>query len=414
MATATESLKYNRPVLYPKQAAFVDCPARYAIVEASTKTGKTVGCLVWLFEQALKGRPSQNFYWVAPTYTVAGIAFGRLKRWLRESGLPRNVWQANEGDQNINIGDRIIWFKGADNPDMLYGDDVAAAVIDEATRCKEEAWHAVRSTLTNTQGPVKIIGNVRGRKNWAYQLARKAQGGEENFAYFKLTAWDAVEGGVLPREEVDDAKRALPEHVFRELYLAEPADDGGNPFGIQAIAKCVAPMSMEPAIAFGVDLAKSVDWTAIIGLDDLGSVCVLERFQSDWQQTSRRVLHEIQNVATYADSTGVGDPIVEMLQRRSGNVSGFKFTSQSKQQLMEGLAAAIQQNEVAFPDGWLRSELESFEYEYTRTGMRYSAPEGLHDDGVCALALAVQCRQKSGKPWERDDVEAALDYGSAT
>jgi hypothetical protein len=30
------------------------------------------------------------------------------------------------------------------------------------------------------------------------------------------------------------------------------------------------------------------------------------------------------------------------------------------------------------------------------------------------LALAVQCRQKSGKPWERDDVEAALDYGSAT
>jgi hypothetical protein len=32
--------------------------------------------------------------------------------------------------------------------------------------------------------------------------------------------------------------------------------------------------------------------------------------------------------------------------------------------------------------------LEQFEFEYTRTGVRYSAPAGLHDDCVCALALA--------------------------
>ena len=29
-----------------------------------------------------------------------------------------------------------------------------------------EAWHALRSTLTATQGPVRIIGNVSGRRNW--------------------------------------------------------------------------------------------------------------------------------------------------------------------------------------------------------------------------------------------------------
>ena len=36
------------------------------------------------------------------------------------------------------------------------------------------------------------------------------------------------------------------------------------------------------------------------------------------------------------------------------------------------------------------SELEAFEYEYTRTGVRYTAPPGMHDDCVCALALAVR------------------------
>jgi len=72
---------------------------------------------------------------------------------------------------------------------------------------------------------------------------------------------------------------------------------------------------------------------------------------------------------------------------------------------MEGLASAIQQKMIAFPSGWLTSELEAFEYEYTRTGVRYSAPEGLHDDGVCALALA---REK----WERETHERAeLDGG---
>jgi hypothetical protein len=37
-------------------------------------------------------------------------------------------------------------------------------------------------------------------------------------------------------------------------------------------------------------------------------------------------------------------------------------------------------------------ELEQFEYELTRTGVRYSAPTGYFDDCVCALSLASMCR----------------------
>ncbi|MGL4640916.1 MAG: hypothetical protein ACRCVX_14425, partial [Shewanella sp.] len=55
---------------------------------------------------------------------------------------------------------------------------------------------------------------------------------------------------------------------------------------------------------------------------------------------------------------------------------------------MEGLASALQQQAIGVFDEMLINELESFEFEYTRTGVRYNAPEGLHDDGVCALALA--------------------------
>lgn len=391
-------IDYTRPKLYAKQAAFVDCEARYTIVEAATKVGKTVCCLVWLLEKALEGKSGQNFWWVAPIYPQSSIAFSRLKRWLAESTLPRELWKAREDEQSIGFANGAkIWFKGADKPDGLYGEDVYAVVMDEATRCKADAWYAVRSTLTATGGPIKIIGNVRGRKNWAYQMARRAEAGEPGHGYFKLTAYDAIDGGILTLAEVEDAKRVLPPHVFGELYLAEPADDGGNPFGLTAIAACVSPQSKRDPIAFGVDLAKSVDYTVPCGLDEDGAVCSLDRWQSDWQQTRRRLVEIIGEVPALIDSTGVGDPIVEDLMRECTYARGFKFSKSSKQQLMEGLAAAIQQRQIKFPDGWLRAELENFEYQYTPSGVRYSAPDGLHDDGVMGLALAWKQLKDSNK-----------------
>lgn len=380
------------PRLYPKQRDAILCPARYTVIEATTKAGKTAGCLTWILKLAWEARgKNRNYWWIAPIFPQAKIAYRRLKRMLRQFDPQKATWDANESELRIELANgSAIWFKGADNADSLYGEDVYACVIDEATRVQEDAWYAIRSTLTATKGPVKIIGNVRGRKNWAYQMARKAEAGAIDMAYFKLTAYDAVEGGILDAAEIEDAKRNLPDHVFRELYLAEPADDGGNPFGLSAIKACQFPLSTNPPAAIGIDLAKSVDWTVVIGIDTDGLVCLLERWQSDWNATRQRILSLIGDVPTLIDSTGVGDPIVEDLMRERYSVAGFKFTSTSKQQIMEGLASAIHQGHVGFPQGWLTNELESFEYEYRSGGVRYSAPNGFHDDGVCALALAFQ------------------------
>jgi hypothetical protein len=49
------------------------------------------------------------------------------------------------------------------------------------------------------------------------------------------------------------------------------------------------------------------------------------------------------------------------------------------------------------------NELEQFEYSYTRTGVRYGAPDGFHDDTVCSLALAVMCKGQNNlsEVWSR-------------
>jgi hypothetical protein len=408
---APRQIEYTRPWVYAKQRNAIFNDKRYALIEASTKTGKTVGCIVWLCEQAMKGLPGQNFWWVAPIFPQAKIAFRRLKK-----GLPKGLFTANETELTITLANgAVIWFKGADKPDSLYGEDVYAAVVDEASRVKGDAWHAVRSTLTATQGAVRIIGNVKGRKNWFYALARKAEAGEPNMAYSRLLAYDAVEAGVLAADEVADAKSVLPDAVFKELYLAEPSDDGGNPFGIKSIGECIKSLSTLPPVWWGWDLAKSTDWCVGIALDKNGDVCRLERFQKPWLDTITYIKTVTGSLPALVDSTAVGDPILEALQAGGGsNFVGFKFSSSSKQQLMEGLAVAIQQHQIGYPDGVIVSELEQFEYEYTRAGVRYSAPQGFHDDCVCALALAV--RRKTipvpGEGWlsfqEGQAAEAAI------
>ena len=142
--------------------------------------------------------------------------------------VDRTLYKSNDTEKRLELPNgAALWFKTGEKPDNLYGEDVYAAVIDEASRVREESWHAIRSTLTATKGPARIIGNVKGRGNWFYHLARKAQRGAPGYHYAKITARDAVAAGILDAAEIEDARLALPESVFRELYEAEPGDLSG-------------------------------------------------------------------------------------------------------------------------------------------------------------------------------------------
>ena len=392
--------EFTRPYLYPAQLDAIFCVERYGITEASTKSGKTVGSIAWFVEQGLAGQRGWNYWWVAPGYNQAEIAYRRIK-----NALTKGAFTAFDTPtpRIVLLNGAWLWFKSADNADALYGEDVYAAVVDEASRVAETAWHAIRSTLTATRGPIRLIGNVKGRKNWFYVLARQAElemlaepdAAKRRMHYARITADDAVAAGVLDAEEIEDAKQTLPERIFRELYYAEPGDDTGNPFGLEHIRACtVDSLAPGPVVAWGIDLAKKQDYFVCIGLNANGQVSEFHRWRGvPWRASIRRVWHLVgEDVPALVDSTGVGDPVLEELQVEHGNFFGYNFSPASKQKLMEGLAVSIQSREISFPKGYIPSELEMFEYEERPNSaqVRYSAPEGHNDDCVCSLALARQ------------------------
>lgn len=395
MDLTTAEYEYQRPYLYPKQEAAVFDPHRYSIIEASTKSGKTIGCVVWILEKALGAEPGQNFWWVAPVFEQADIAYTRSK-----DALPKGLFDKNDTRRIITLPNEArLWYKSADRPDALYGDDVWGVVMDEASRIKTEAWYAVRTTLTYTRGQVRVIGNVKGRKNWAYKLGRRALNGHKGMAYHVINCWDAVAAGVLDRVEVEAARDELPAHIFRELYECVPSDDGGNPFGLQHIEACATDeLSTAPVEAWGWDLAKHRNFSVGVGLDGQGRIAAFERFQDSWEGTFKRIVSATGDVPALLDSTpgSVGDPIIDRLHGEGHlNFKGYPFSTNSKQTLMLGLAAAIQRREVSILNGVMRNEMEAFEYEHKPNDplgrVLYRVAEGMHDDCVDGLALASYC-----------------------
>ncbi len=369
-------MRIELPSPHINQKKILECDRRFIVVMCGRRFGKSELSQILAISEAIKG--GQVAY-ITPTYKLAKAFFERLTAVLPFKNNISNlkIYCPNNGSIEFYTGERL---------DNLRGRKFHLVIIDEAAFIPdlESGWqNSIRPTLTDYQGKAVFLSTPRG-KNFFYSMFMKQ--GEADWQSFKFSTYD---NPYINTKEIDEARLQLPEVVFEQEYLANPAENSANPFGNAFIQRCIKPISMQPIVAFGIDLAKSVDFTVIIGLDNGGNVAYFDRFQMDWHNTKANI-KRLPIAPILADSTGVGDPILEDLKREGINIEGLKFTSQSKQQLMEGLAQAIQQGKISYPEGVIVDELDIFEYQFTANGVRYSAPSGFHDDCVMALALAWQ------------------------
>ena len=376
------------PQPHPGQLRVIENARRYNVLMCGRRFGKTTLGVNLLVEHALAGH---SVAWFAPTYKLLADPWREIRRILKPVTCGVNV-QERRLDL-ITGGSLDFWT--LENDDPARGRKYKRVLIDEAglVRNFDSVWFgAIRPTLSDFVGDAFLVGTPKGQGPFYHFYLRGKNGSNPTWQSFNGSMLDNPH---IPATEAAELASEYKDHP--ELYDQEingiPIKGSTNPFGQAAIERCTKPLSDLPPVVFGVDLAQSVDWTVIIGLDRNGDVCVYERFQHrPWPETMGRVVQLVGDVPAYVDSTGVGAPVVAELQRRCGNVTGFVFTAPSKKDLMGTLALAITGGEVGFPDGEIVQELESFEAVYSASGVSYSAPKGLHDDCVCALALAVKAQ----------------------
>jgi hypothetical protein len=371
------------PKRHPGQERVKAHPARFKVVMCGRRWGKSQGGLREAADVALAGG---TVGWFVPGYKyVTEIWRDLLQR------LGPIIRAKNEQERRLELltgGVIEVWTLDSDDP--ARGRDYDLVIIDEAGLVSNilTVWQeAIRPTLVDRKGRALFLGTPKGRRHGFIQLFNRGLNeAEAEWASFRAST---LENPHIPAEEVEAARRELPPEVFAQEFEGIPTDDGANPFGLEAIRACAVTMSDSPAVIYGVDVARAMDWTVVVGLDAWQRVCVLERWQAPWAVTKGRIKEMVGDTPVVGDATGVGDAIMADLQQMGVLVTPYVFTQPSKLRLMQRLIAAFQAQTLKHPGGWLQAELESFEFTYTNSGVKYEAPPGLHDDGVMALSLAL-------------------------
>jgi len=187
--------------------------------------------------------------------------------------------------------------------------------------------------------------------------------------------------------------------VFAQEYLAEFLEDAGGVF--RNVPACATATPQDKSLAqgrayvIGVDWGKLNDFTVLSVIDvQAKSLVSMDRFnQIDYSVQMGRLVtlcERFQPVAAVVERNSIGEPLIEALARAGLPITPFQTTHSSKAAIIDALALAFERKDIQIlPDPVLVNELQSYEMERLPSGMlRYSAPEGMHDDCVMSLALA--------------------------
>lgn len=363
---------------------------------AGRRFGKTDGFAQRIF-YSMKDKPGL-YWWVGLSWRSASMK----RAWRLVSDISRKVLQQkglgerhyiNRSTFEVKLpGSGEIWFRTADNPSSLAGEGIRGAVVDEFSLMQEIVWtEYLEATLLDFGGWVAFAGVPKGR-NWAANLWQAA-GHREGWKQIHATTYD---NPFIDNKAIDEIKANLSERFFQQEYLAQIVDDAGVFRNVKA---CVGATTQTKAkdsdYVLGVDWGKLEDFTVFTVIDAKSKeVCYVDRFnQIDYTiQVSRlKALCEKFNPHNIiAERNAMGEPIIETLQRDGYPVQPFTTTNASKQAAIDALQLAFEREEIRIPDDpVLIAELQAFEAQRLPSGMlRYSAPQGYHDDTVMSLALA--------------------------
>ena len=186
---------------------------RFKVLVCGRRFGKSFLALTWLARNAM--RDGGLHYYVAPSYVMAKqIAWRLLKELVGD-----HIVSKNESDLLVEFENGgIVQLKGADNRDSLRGVSLSSAVLDEFAFMAQEVWsEVIRPATSDRQAPVMFITSPAGW-NWARDLYVYALSG--NDPNWKAWTFTTAEGGNVKPEEIESARRELPEKTFKQEYLA--------------------------------------------------------------------------------------------------------------------------------------------------------------------------------------------------
>jgi phage terminase large subunit-like protein len=194
--------------LTPAQRAIHKSVARFKVVAAGRRFGKTTYAIIWCLLWALA---TENIHGEALHSDSEVVYFGvdreQAKRnaWnmLKDLGRPV-IAEKNENSAYVTLINGVrIRLMGMDNPDSARGMKIRAVVLDEYADMPEWAWaEIIRPALMDCEGVALFIGTPKG-KNHFFHLYNSAMMREQDFLDWEAFNYTSRDNPTIRERELD-------------------------------------------------------------------------------------------------------------------------------------------------------------------------------------------------------------------
>jgi hypothetical protein len=378
------------------------------------KNGKsTVASCVAVYALLLDD-PNPEVYSAAGDKDQARIIFNVTKKaFERSAGLRPLVTIYKDVIERID-GNGFYRVLASDSTGS-HGLNPSSVVWDELwNQPSYDLWEALTHSPAR-ESPFHFIVTYAGYQarsgNLLWDLYSRGIAGEDPKMYtFWRSGDDANLASWVTPEYLARQRLRLPEHIYRRLHA--------NDWSTAETTKVFRPApecwqgafeEFDPRGTYcaGIDLAKLHDFTAwMIIRRDVKPFRLVDFGKLPHMDYTKQVefleakLKRFGNPKALVDAGAAGTVVIELMRERGLNVKEFKFTSESKADLVTALAVAFEQRKLLLPSSGrtldenralhdLEVELFNFEPTLLKSGgVRYEGSKGYHDDLVTALCLA--------------------------
>jgi len=389
-------------------------------------TGKTAGAVQFL-------DPDNDFCWALPgtvgawgsieykhiTKTFLPEVYTRVPgcRFVKESNtlyLPNGCEIWTYACSDVGGVDRI---RGVKRPDFWIWDECSFYHPDFFSICEPNYRPGTRRLYITS----KLAGS------FTQDLVERIAPSDPNYFDifdYPFEAGLPVKPAHLTREQwldkIERARLTLPRAMFEREILNLWGDREGAVFiGVDMAWKNGTSLGFKPSpdmpLGIGIDLAQTLDYTAVVACDMHGNIYPLLHIQGmGWQEQVQRAVGVIKQYSNampaWVDATGVGAPVYEMLVSAGIPCYGVQMGAKPakdapliwRDQLVLQFSLCMERGQRAITHSQQGEQLvsELHQYIYTPSHVpgkyHYGAASG-HDDLVTATMLASAAAERLPK-----------------
>jgi len=385
--------------LLPWQQSVWDSKARFKVVAAGRRTGKSRLAAYLLIFYGLQVKSGHVFY-VAPTQ---GQARDIMWQALLEVGHPVIKSSHINNLQITLINGATISLKGADRPETMRGVSLKYLVMDEYADMKPEVWEQIlRPALADQKGGALFIGTPMGRNHF-YDLYTYADvGGDNTYEGWHFTSYD---NPMLDPEEINVAKKSMSSYAFRQEFMASFEAMGSDIFKEEWIKVDIE----EPDVGdyyIAIDMAGFEDANkrkkksrldntsiAVVKVNEQGW-WVAEIIYGRWtfEETAEKIFEAVDDYEPIAVGIEKGisrqaimSPLTDMMKQRNNFFRIEELTHGNKKKT-DRIVAALQGR---FEHGVITINQGEWNTEFLDQLFQFPNPQ-VHDDLIDSLAYIDQ------------------------